>query len=133
MGYTASRTAQLRWAIASMTMAVGLAAGCQAEPGRASMKTADAIRQELAIALPIGTQSSSVAAYLKREKIEHSELAPAGLSKHHKAGPGEQVINAAIRERAGTKAVSRVVTIDFRFGADLRLISIDARDQFTGP
>lgn len=122
----------MRWVPALMMM-VGLAAGCQAEPGRASMKTADAIRQELATALPVGTQSSSVAAYLEREKIEHSQLAPAGLSKHHKAGPDEQVIHAAIRERAGMKIVNRVVTIDFRFGSDLRLQSIDVRDQFTGP
>lgn len=97
------------------------------------MKSADTIRRDLTVALPAGSGSDAVLAYLDREKIEHSQLSAAGLSKGHKPAAGEQVIHAAMRKPAGAKTVSRAVTIEFRFGADRRLASIAVRDQFTGP
>ena len=80
------------------------------------------LEREIREALPVGSSVTEVQDFLGKRGLEFSFDKPSG-----------SVFAVARRQKSSTPVVSKSLQLQFRFGEDMKLKSIEARILFTGP
>jgi hypothetical protein len=83
---------------------------------------ANAVQNELRVALPLGSKLASVEDYLQKRRVEFSFV------------NSSRIVYADVRGVKGSSFLVREdVLLEFHFDESLKLSSVDARVRYTGP